>query len=177
MTITLPYGLTEAVPETATAAWGARLIVTQDGHVDMPPDRQAFKGTDLGDLGRDMEAAIPLDRLLSRISIMLIDREINTREHKRVVLYRDPDITIVGDTKASAGYLYVAAFRTPTPDETAWRDYSVNMTVYVNIPIHAANPDFTADDAKAAAIETVINAIESYTQAEAEVADITAEEE
>lgn len=61
--------------------------------------------------------------------------------------------------------------------ETEWRDYMVTMTVHVNIPIHAANPNFTADDAKEAAIDHVVGAIESYTHGDAEVASITAVEE
>jgi hypothetical protein len=61
--------------------------------------------------------------------------------------------------------------------ETEWRDYEVTMTLYVNIPIHAANPDFTAEDAKEHAIEHVVGAIEAHTHGDAEVASITAVEE
>jgi len=43
--------------------------------------------------------------------------------------------------------------------------------------IHAANPTFTAEDAKAHAVEAVVGAIESYTNGDAEVAAITAVEE
>ena len=64
----------------------------------------------------------------------------------------------------------------PDRAETEWRDYEVTMTVHVNIPIQAANPNFTAEDAKAHAIEHVVGAVESYTNGDAEVAAVTVEE-
>jgi len=63
------------------------------------------------------------------------------------------------------------------PDESQWRNYSVTMTVYVNIPINANNPAFTSEDAKVHAIEHVVGAIEHYTNADAEAVEITVVEE
>jgi len=110
----LTYGLSEAIPEGAKAAWGARFIVTQDGHVDLPPDRQGLSG-DADEriaLLEAMQAASPLTDLMGRIRGMLTTGILNTRVAGRVLIYTDENIRIVGDTKASAGYLYVAAFRT-----------------------------------------------------------------
>jgi hypothetical protein len=41
----LPWGLAGAVPPDATSAWGCRAIVTQDGYVDLVPDRIGEQGT------------------------------------------------------------------------------------------------------------------------------------
>jgi hypothetical protein len=109
----LPFGLSEAIPENATEAWGARFIVTQDGHVDLPPDRQGLAGDgDTKALLDDMQSALPFGDLRSRIAGMLTTGILNTRVAGRVLIFTDENITIVADTKASAGYLYVAAFRT-----------------------------------------------------------------
>jgi hypothetical protein len=112
-TLTLPYGLSEAVPENADVAWGARFIVTQDGHVDLPPDRQGTAGGgDRTALLDAMQGVMPFGRLRQEIADRLCSGEINTREQAQHVLADDDGILIVADTKASAGYLYVAAFHT-----------------------------------------------------------------
>jgi len=112
-TATIPFGLSEAVPEGVKAAWGARFIVTQDGHVDLPPDRQGFSGdqADRDDLLNDMIAVCPLSNLKERIRGMLTTGIVDTRVAGQVLIYTDEHIRIVGDSKASAGYFYVAAFR------------------------------------------------------------------
>lgn len=111
--LTLPYGYREAVPHDAKVAWGARFIVTQDGHVDLPPDRQGLAGDpDLkGALLDQMQAVMPFGRLRDEIASRLRSGEINTRERAQHVLADEGGIRIVADTKASAGYLYLAAFR------------------------------------------------------------------
>jgi len=113
----LPYGLSEAVPPTADVAWGARFIVGQDGHVDLPPDRQGTAGDgDRKGLLDAMQAALPFGDLRTLISGMLTSGILDTRSEGRRLIFTNEDITIVGDTKASAGYLYVAAYRTsPVP--------------------------------------------------------------
>jgi hypothetical protein len=114
-TLTLPYGLSEAVPADAKAAWGARFIVTQDGHVDLPHDRQGFTGDEndrLYLMGR-MEAEIPMNGLRELIKDLLIQGRLNTRVDREVVLDDANGIRVVANTKASAGYLYVAAFEVP----------------------------------------------------------------
>jgi len=111
----LAFGLSEALPEGAVCAWGARFIVTQDGQVDLPPDRQDILAPDpeakqafLDDLNGSMS----LTQLFQHIEAMLVNGEIDTRREGQVVLHFG-DIIVIGDTKASAGYLYVVAFRTP----------------------------------------------------------------
>jgi len=111
-TLTLPFGLSEAIPAEAKAAWGARFIVTQDGHVDLPHDRQGFVGDEndrLYLMGR-LEVEMPLNGLMENIKELLIERRLNTRVDRDVVLDDINGIKVVANTKASAGYCYVAAF-------------------------------------------------------------------
>ena len=111
----LTYGLSEAVPEGAKAAWGARFIVTQDGHVDLPPDRQGFSGDEeaRASLMQRMNDDIPLGGLMALIAEDLRSGRLNTRSDDEVVLDgTNPGLMVVGNTKASAGYLYVAIFET-----------------------------------------------------------------
>lgn len=108
----LPYGLSEAVPESASVAWGARLIINMDGHVDLPPDRQGLAGDgDRLDLIKRMESACSMRELFERIRGFILDGTIDTRTAGQVTLIEDLGVKIVADTKASAGYLYVAAWR------------------------------------------------------------------
>lgn len=111
----LAFGLNEAIPEDARAAWGARLIVHADGYVDFMPDRQDAWGVD-DETKRDfldrLGAACPLGLLRQLVGERLVSREIDTRAYGQVVIFDDLGVKVVGDAKASAGYLYVAAFRT-----------------------------------------------------------------
>jgi hypothetical protein len=110
-TLKLPFGLSEAVPAGADIAWGARFIINMDGHVDLPPDRQGFAGDgDRGNLIDKMQEACPLNDLMSLISELILEGSINTRVTESHLLVNTGVICIVGDTKASAGYFYVAAF-------------------------------------------------------------------
>lgn len=110
---TLTFGLRDALPEGTEHAWGARFIVTQDGHVDLPNDRQDVISTN-PDTQRafleDLMASITMGELTGRIKRLLLDGTINTREAGRVVLHDDGNFWVVGDTRASAGYLYVVAW-------------------------------------------------------------------
>lgn len=109
----LAFGLNDALPEGTECAWGARFIVTQDGHVDLPHDRQDVISPN-PDVKRafldDLMAALTMNTLTERIREFLLDGTINTRKAGRVVLHDDGDFWVVGDTNASAGYLYVAAW-------------------------------------------------------------------
>ena len=175
-TMTLPYGLHEAVPTGAKAAWGARFIISMSGHVDLPPDRQGFMGdqADRETLNEAMNAACGLQDLMRSIKDAIKDGRIMLTVANRVTLFSDETITVVADSKASSGYLYVAAFRTAKPEE--WVDFDVQMTVIVNIPISAKNSEFSKADARVHAIDAVVGAIESYTAGDAEVSEITAVE-
>lgn len=109
-----PFGLAHTVPDDALAAWGARLIVRQDGYIDLPPDRQ---GSDQGprsdELFRRMGEVFPLPRLLEDVGRLLRAGDMDTRAAGNVVLYKDEWIEIHADTKASAGYCYVTAWLKP----------------------------------------------------------------
>lgn len=105
---TLAYGLRDAVPDTAIAAWGARAIIGQDGHVDIPFDRQDMVGDSTA--MRFALEAIPPGRLREIIQSKLANREILTREAERVTLFDNGQITVVANSNASAGYLYIAAY-------------------------------------------------------------------
>lgn len=97
--------------------WKGRMIVTQDGHVDLPPDRQGLEGpTDaparmhfIDQLNDVMPQAI----LFKLIRTKLQRREINTRKAADIVLldatHEGERWLITGNTNASAGYFYVTA--------------------------------------------------------------------
>lgn len=111
----LSFGFSEGVPEHVERAWGARLIVTQDGYVDFVHDRQSFSGNGAED------ELLPLLRehfsaVVGAASAMLSTGEIKTRIGGEVILYASDDFIVKGDTKGSGGYLYVCAF-VPTGDE------------------------------------------------------------
>jgi hypothetical protein len=111
MTATIPklaYGLRDAVPDTAIAAWGARAIISADGYVDIVGDR-----TDLvGDGARLLKAleAFPPKALRDTVRAKILASEILTREAADVTLFADGPLTVVANSNASAGYLYIAAY-------------------------------------------------------------------
>jgi hypothetical protein len=115
---TLGYGLRDAVPETATAAWGARLIITMDGYVDFVHDRTDAVGEDgpRRALLDKLTATVPGAMLARIIKEKILAGEIDSRVERDVVLFDDDGLKIVANTNASCGYLYVAAFE--TGDET-----------------------------------------------------------
>lgn len=113
----LAFGLNEAVPADADVAWGARLIITMDGHVDLPPDRQSVAGTEgtPRDVFLDqLQSAFAKAALFTKVREMIFAREIDTRVAGQVTIFEGGGFKVVGDTKASAGYLYVAAFQVPS---------------------------------------------------------------
>lgn len=99
------------LPDGVTTAWGARLIITQDGMVDQVWDRIDTCG-----------AAEPRRRLLDhlgehvkdaphrQLTQLLENYELSTREDREVVLYEDDVVRVLGSPQASAGYFYVSAF-------------------------------------------------------------------
>lgn len=112
----LPYGLRDAVPADAPAAWGARLIVAQDGFVDFVYDRQGLIGEGRLALVALMENELPLEALTARIGDLLRSGEMNTREGREHVVYKSRKLEVRANTNASAGYCYVAAW--PTQKES-----------------------------------------------------------
>ena len=105
------WGASWLVPDGAPAAWGARLIVTQTGDVDMLPDRQNAVGDDdavsvlLGLLNGGINKA-----WIGELTRLLKAYEVRTREEREVTLYEDDLVAVRGNTNGSGGYFYVAAW-------------------------------------------------------------------
>lgn len=109
----LPYGLNQAVPAESRTAWGARLIVNQNGHVDLVHDRQGAAGEDRAALLALMITQLPLGTLLDRITDLLRSGEMDTRVDRDFLIFQDDQIEAHANTNASAGYCYVAVFLRP----------------------------------------------------------------
>jgi hypothetical protein len=115
-TLRPPYAGSWEVPDGVTYAWGARLIITQDGSTDLLWDRQGATDSTpeawhvLGDW-LDGGAIKRAREVLSR---MLRDYALSTREDRDVTLVDDGTGTIRGNPRASAGYCYVVGYLLPT---------------------------------------------------------------
>jgi len=104
----LPFGYNAGLPEGVKAAWGARLIVTQNGSTDFLHDRQGgFGGNDALYAWLD-GGAVTAAR--AKASELLKSYTMSTRDSEEFVLYEDNAGRIVGNTNGSAGYLYIAAW-------------------------------------------------------------------
>lgn len=122
----LRFGLGRVVPDAARAAWGARMIVTQDGGCDLVWDRTDCVG-EQADKDRLLDAlneVFPMPMMRRVISSKLVSREFNTREAGEVVILdctvaeHGYGVKIVGDTNASAGYLsWLTELRPPDAGE------------------------------------------------------------
>jgi hypothetical protein len=106
----LEFGLNKAIPPDARNAWGARLIVTQDGFVDLVPDRQGCAGEDPEAFLELLNTEFPLDKLLTAFSALLISGQMSTREEHTFTLFRSDKLEVAANTNASAGYCYIAAW-------------------------------------------------------------------
>ena len=102
----LGWGAAHLVPENASAAWGARLIITQAGDVDIVGDRQHAVGDEIDAL-LDHLNSVPWKLSLSN---MLKAYEVSTREAAEVTVFEDNKILVRGNSNASHGYFYVAAW-------------------------------------------------------------------
>ncbi len=108
----LMWGLKNAVPEDARAAWGARAI-WKSGEIDLLWDRQSVvaltdedKKIFLGSMnGGVLASARERARELFREGALRGD--VSGLE----TLYEGPLATVVANTNASYGYLYIAAWR------------------------------------------------------------------
>lgn len=111
----LAFGYSKGLPEGVRAAWGARVIAYQTGALDFVPNRQGFGGPD-GDPGPEATEALGAfvnancGKAMERASELLKSYEMSTRESQAFILHCDGTGMIVGNTNASAGYLYLAAF-------------------------------------------------------------------
>jgi len=115
--VSLSFGYNGGLPQGRTVAWGARLIVDQDGHVDFVHDRQSAIGPDeprqrlLNYLnGND----IPIER---RIADMLRRGVIRTSVAQEFTVYTDDVVVVKANTNASHGYCYVVAYFVNAADE------------------------------------------------------------
>jgi hypothetical protein len=106
----LQWGLADAVPPDATGAWGCRAIVTQDGYVDLVPDRTGQQGTEL--IFHLLDTQFPITRLTESLAALLRSGRMSTRRRERFELYKSATLTVAADTLASAGYCYLAAWTT-----------------------------------------------------------------
>lgn len=104
------YGLARVIPDNATAAWGARAIVSQNGTFDLPPDRQGLDGPDKDRLLVLLNERLPGRELQDIIRGLLRDDIMRTREAEDFILYMDDDIVMHANTNASAGYCYITAW-------------------------------------------------------------------
>lgn len=117
----LGYGLSNAVPDTATAAWGARLIINMDGGVDFVYDRTDMVGVDPAAeraFRNVLKEKLSYGVLRDAIRDLILTREIDTRVEREVVILDENGIKVVGNTNASHGYLYIAAWETADDDYT-----------------------------------------------------------
>lgn len=116
---TVPYcGVLNVYAEGAPTAWGARLIVDQDGYVDFVHDRQGAAGVDRDQFLDLLNAEFPISDLRGEIRTLLSDGRMNTRVGNHFVLHKTDTIVVHADTRGSGGYCYVIAVaRTPETDK------------------------------------------------------------
>lgn len=109
----LGFGYNQGLPEQATVAWGCRAIVTQTGSVDIVHDRQSMIGSpEDKERLRAHLSKIGMAPWKNHASMLLSTYAMKTREAGEFVLFDDGTVRVVGNTNASGGYLYVAAFFT-----------------------------------------------------------------
>jgi hypothetical protein len=117
--LNVPYGQAGIVPAAALAAWGARLIVTQQGDVDFVADRQ---GTDGGEHSAELldilNRTYGVNRLRQDIGDLLRNGSMQTRTARDFTLHSDTRLEVHANTNASVGYCYVTAWLKPDPDGT-----------------------------------------------------------
>ena len=107
----LAWGANDLLPEGVSAAWGARLIVGQDGYVDLVPDRQDAVGA--AEPRKALLAKLNAAKPLKNLEALLRDGTVQTRVPGEVTVYEDADIVVRGDSRGSAGYFYIVAYPQP----------------------------------------------------------------
>ncbi len=105
------YGLAYVVPADALAAWGARLIVNQDGATDFVHDRQ---GSDRGDHSSELfdllRERFPIADMHDLLAELLADFTMDTRTGEDFIFYLDDRLVVHANTNGSAGYCYITAW-------------------------------------------------------------------
>ena len=132
----LAWGLTEAIPPEAPASWGARAILGPNGSVDLLHDRQdlwaknpaekkrlvgALNGGVISETRKASVRAFESHGLYilhgpvgvpryAKGAATLDDERYQHSGSCEVVLYDDEVVTVVGNPRASCGYVYLAAW-------------------------------------------------------------------
>ena len=107
----IPWGLKSAVPVDAELAWGARAIL-RDGYVDIVGDRQGFVGPSeeaIKSFSKIVQDALPLVK--KRVLSLWDSRALDPGFSENHILFNSEQLHIVGSTKASHGYFYLAAWK------------------------------------------------------------------
>lgn len=102
-----PWGYQAAVPETTMASWGARLIIS-GGYADLLQDRQGCAG--YGPAITDLLAHINRVKPLNNLNVMLKERTVQSDVAEEVTVYEDETVKVMGNSNASHGYFYIAAW-------------------------------------------------------------------
>lgn len=104
------FGLDVLIPGIK-AAWGARLIVTQDGTTDLLHNRQGVVGDDaLIDETLEWLNGGVIKAFREAASAALKRRSMLTSKPSPTILYEDGKGVVLADTNGSYGYLYVTAY-------------------------------------------------------------------
>lgn len=109
--LSLPFGASAYLLPGTKAAWGARLIVTQQGDVDFVWDRQGADGDEAlkAETLAWLNGGVIRD-VIDQAADMLRKRVILTNEACGAWLYEDRRGVVLGNTNGSCGYLYVVAW-------------------------------------------------------------------
>jgi hypothetical protein len=116
----LEFGYPSAVPTSASAAWGARAIVTSGRWPDLEAlprldflhDRQSLCWKDEDgkeELTNRLNDGI-LERIQEKYGELRENEQITDSSANEVVLYEGKRVKAVGNTNASGGYMYIAAW-------------------------------------------------------------------
>lgn len=104
----LQWGLASAVPPEAIGAWGARVIVNQEGLVDIVPDRVDQVGSEaIFDI---LTAEFSMAKLRQTLGDMLRSGQVSTGRRGCFELYQSPRLVVRGDCNGSGGYAYLVAY-------------------------------------------------------------------
>lgn len=113
-------GMLDTYAEGSPTAWGARLIVNQNGFVDFVHDRQGAAGDGRAEFLDQLNEEFPLPALRQAIKSLLLSGDMDTRERKHFIIHTSDLIQVHADTHGSGGYCYVLAVaRTPDSDKVA----------------------------------------------------------
>lgn len=112
------FGLSEAVPPTAKAAWGARMIFPDDllhdrmGHFNIYREETPEMTDEGAKLIKWLEGGA-LKKACEQARKLTQRYHLTQQDSKQVTLYEDEQGIFVGNPKRSYGYLYVAAWLKP----------------------------------------------------------------